>query len=178
MTGPETFNIASRVVAVVVALGGAVALGWGGSSWFRSEIDRHLVDSETLKSEIDKALRASEIQNQLIYLLEFTDKLAQPQNQESVSLSEDGRRILEALVANSKGIGFGVAVYPFESVVRKLGMRDVIAGTAIAELQEHDFVELADEEVQSPLSGETTTYPVYRVTADGFRWIRDAGRNP
>lgn len=171
MTGATTFDIStlvtvviSTVVAVVTALGAAVALGWGGRSWF--------------KSQIEKVLEASEIQNQLISLLEFTDKLAQPQNQESVSLSEDGRRILEALVANSKGIGFGVAVYPFESVVRKLGMRDVKAGTAIAELQEHDFVELADEEGQSPLSGETTTYPVYRVTADGFRWIRDAGRNP
>lgn len=122
----------------------------------------------------------SDIQNQLISLLEFTtDELEQPQNQESVSLSEDGRRILEALVANSKGIGFGVAVYPFESVVlRELGMGDITAGTAIAELQEHDFVELADEEGQSSLSGETYTYPVYRVTADGFRWIRNAGRNP
>lgn len=163
MTDTKTLDI-SKIVYVVIALAGAVAAGWGGHSW--------------LRSQIDKALSESEFQNQLNSLLEYTDGLqSESQNQEPVLLSEDGRRILNALVANSKGIGFGVAVYPFESVVQDLGMQDK-ASAAIAELQEHDFVELADEEGRSLLSGETTTYPVYRVTADGFRWIRNAGRNP
>ena len=129
-----------------------------------------------IRSEIASTLKQAELQNQLNVLVDYVQLENQKDVPLSVPLSDDERTILDALVAESKGIGFGVAVYPFESVLKDLPIDRPSA--VVANLQERGFVEIGEEDGYNTMIGEFTKFPVYRVTAAGFRWkTRNASRN-
>ena len=89
----------------------------------------------------------------------------------TVKLRSDERALLDALVAESHGIGDGVAVYPFESRIRALGFEGR-SSVLISALQDHGFVVLEEDTGYDSLEDREAKYPVYRVTARGFRWKR------
>ena len=87
-----------------------------------------------------------------------------------IELAKNEKVVLFELVTESKGIGDSVAVYPFESNFRKLGIKEDDATLTIASLQERGFVSLGKEEGYDDLHNRKSFYPVYRVTKDGFKW--------
>lgn len=89
----------------------------------------------------------------------------------TVKLRSDERTLLDALVAESHGIGDGVAVYPFESRIRALGFEGR-SSVLISALQDHGFVVLEEDTGYNRIEDRESKYPVYRVTARGFRWKR------
>lgn len=89
---------------------------------------------------------------------------------QQTDISNEGKVLLKELVAESKGIGDSVAVYPFESNIRRLGISMDSASITIASLQERGFVSLGEELGYNDLEKSETSYPVYRVTKEGFRW--------
>ena len=86
-------------------------------------------------------------------------------------LGKEEQILLRELVSESKGLGDGVAVYPFKSNVRRIGMSSEAASTTIASLQERGFVVLEEEAGYDDLNDRPSAYPVYRVTKKGFLWV-------
>lgn len=91
-------------------------------------------------------------------------------NASPAALSNEEQILLRELVGESKGIGDSVAVYPFESNIRKFGMTRENASLTIASLQNRGFVAMDEQAGHDDLRNKASMYPVYRVTKDGFRW--------
>jgi hypothetical protein len=84
------------------------------------------------------------------------------------SLSTEEKAILLALVAESRGLGWGVAVYPFESEFERQGIDRIDAHIAVAALQRKGLVRLEERAAWDDLRDRASLYPVYCVTAEGF----------
>ncbi len=83
--------------------------------------------------------------------------------------------MLLELAKESKGLGWPVAVYPFQSNIRGLSMAKVDANIAIANLQEKCLVRLEERAGVDDMKGQPSLYPVYVVTTNGFTetlWLR------
>jgi hypothetical protein len=76
--------------------------------------------------------------------------------------------VLFALIAESKGLGAGVAVYPFESVLKKIIANPIDAKLVIYSLQKLGYVTLSEKEGYDHLRDKKAMYPVYIVTEQGF----------
>jgi hypothetical protein len=83
-------------------------------------------------------------------------------------LSQDEKAVLLALVAESKGLGWGVSVQPFEAEIQKLGMEPVDTHIAVAGLQQKGLVRLEERAVWGNTADRPSLQPVYWVTTEGF----------
>ena len=88
-----------------------------------------------------------------------------------VRLSRDERTVFDILAAESHGAGDGVSVYALANEVRGSRLEDQTS-TAVATLQEHGFVVLDEDVGYDDIRERESSYPVYRITARGFRWRR------
>jgi hypothetical protein len=89
-------------------------------------------------------------------------------DQPKPTLSTTEQALLLALVAECKGIGWGVSVYLFESVIRELGIDLVDANIAVAGLQQKELVRLEERAGWDKVEDRASLYPVYCVTSQGF----------
>jgi len=86
-------------------------------------------------------------------------------------LSDAESSILKELISESKGIEDAVAVYPFQTNLKKLGLPKLESSSSIGSLQEKGFVKLDKEMGYDRLEERESDYPVYRVTSKGFRYF-------
>jgi hypothetical protein len=87
----------------------------------------------------------------------------------NAALSKAEEAVLLALVAKSKGLGWGVAVHPFEDDIPKLGMEPIDANIAVAGLQQRGLVRLEERADWDKAAERPLLYPVYCVTTQGFK---------
>lgn len=152
----STLNVIVAMIAVIVPVLAASYHIWqlgADVKQLGADVKQMKGDLLRVSAALDDELSASD------------DKLS------ALKLSPDERAVLVALVAESHGIGDGVAVYPFESTVRKLGMEGR-SSVVIAALQDHDLVVLGEEMGYDRLEQRESPYPVYQVTPRGFRWMQ------
>jgi hypothetical protein len=83
-------------------------------------------------------------------------------------LTQEEQAVLLALVAESKGLGWGVAIASFEAESRKRGMDPVDTHIAIAGLQQKGLVRLEERAVGGSSADGPSLQPVYCVTSEGF----------
>jgi hypothetical protein len=96
-------------------------------------------------------------------------KLSIKEVKEMNELSDNARAILRELVRESRGLGWGVAVYPFETNIRTLNIPQIDANLAIVELQRNGLVQLDERTAIDPMTNQPHPYPVYVLTVDGFQ---------
>jgi hypothetical protein len=78
------------------------------------------------------------------------------------------KSVLFSLISESKGLGAGVAVYPFETTLRKIISNPVDAKLVIYSLQKLGYLTLSEKEGYDHLRDKAAMYPVYIVTEKGF----------
>jgi hypothetical protein len=78
------------------------------------------------------------------------------------------KTVLFALISESKGLGSTVAVYPFESTLKKIVSNPVDAKLAIFGLQKKNYIVLSEKDGFDHLRDKPAKYPVYIVTDEGF----------
>ena len=78
------------------------------------------------------------------------------------------KNVLFALISESKGLGAGVAVYPFETTLRRITSNPVDAKLIIYSLQKLDYLTISEKEGYDHLRDKAAMYPVYIVTDKGF----------
>jgi len=81
--------------------------------------------------------------------------------------------VLFALISESKGLGAGVAVYPFESTLKKIIANPIDAKLVIYSLQKLGYITLSEKEGYDHLRDKQAMYPVYIVTEKGFEAALD-----
>ena len=79
------------------------------------------------------------------------------------------KSVLFALISQSKGLGPSVAVYPFESTLKRIISNPVDAKLAVYGLQKKNYVILTEKEGHDQLRDKPAKYPVYMVTDEGFQ---------
>ena len=79
------------------------------------------------------------------------------------------KSVLFALITQTKGLGSTVAVYPFESTLKKIISHPVDAKLAIYGLQKKNYIILTEKEGYDHLRDKPAKYPVYIVTDEGFQ---------
>ncbi len=79
------------------------------------------------------------------------------------------KSVLFALISQTKGLGSTVAVYPFESTLKKIISHPVDAKLAIYGLQKKNYIILTEKEGYDHLRDKPAKYPVYIVTDEGFQ---------
>lgn len=84
-------------------------------------------------------------------------------------MESNEKSVLFALISQTKGLGATVAVYPFESTLRKIISNPVDAKLAIYGLQKKNYIILTEKEGYDHLRDKPAKYPVYIVTDEGFQ---------
>lgn len=83
-------------------------------------------------------------------------------------MNSQEKSVLFALISESKGFGDGVAVYPFESTLKKLIPNSIDAKLTIYSLQQKEFITLGEKAGFDRMHKVPSMYPVYFVTTAGF----------
>lgn len=86
-----------------------------------------------------------------------------------MNLTNNERSVLLALIDKSMGIGQPIAVYPFESELRKLSLLNVDGRLAIMGLQDKKLITFEEKVGFDDLRGRKASYPVYTITTEGFK---------
>lgn len=84
-------------------------------------------------------------------------------------MESNEKSVLFALISQTKGLGSTVAVYPFESTLRKIISNPVDAKLAIYGLQKKNYLVLTEKDGYDHLRDKPAKYPVYIVTDEGFQ---------
>lgn len=84
-------------------------------------------------------------------------------------MESNEKSVLFALISQTKGLGSTVAVYPFESTLRKIISNPVDAKLAIYGLQKKNYIILTEKDGYDHLRDKPAKYPVYIVTDEGFQ---------
>ncbi len=79
------------------------------------------------------------------------------------------KSVLFALISQTKGLGSTVAVYPFESTLKRIISNPVDAKLAVYGLQKKNYIILTEKEGHDQLRDKPAKYPVYMVTDEGFQ---------
>ena len=79
------------------------------------------------------------------------------------------KSVLFALISQTKGLGSTIAVYPFESTLKKIISNPVDAKLAIYGLQKKNYIILSEKDGYDHLRDKPAKYPVYIVTDEGFQ---------
>lgn len=82
--------------------------------------------------------------------------------------------LLFELVSRSNGYGDGVALYPFESVLRDMFENKVDGKLAIYSLQKQGIIQINEKAGWDEFRKRSSLYPVYIVTTDGWEYALKA----
>lgn len=83
-------------------------------------------------------------------------------------MNKQEQTVLFELISKSKGFGDAVAVYPFESTLKKLFEQPVDAKLSIYSLQKLGLIQLGEKAGFDELRKMPSLYPVYIVTTEGW----------
>ena len=88
------------------------------------------------------------------------------------TLNDDELFVLAYIMTNPQATTRGVALYPLHQDLTYRGYTDVQATSILTGLEDKGIIKYIDVLSDDPLKEAKTTYPAYKVTPDGRRFIQ------